>query len=79
MRLTINISKFSFLFKISLETSKYDNPFIIFTNGQSLMIIDNLNDYVMLTEPRVIPFNLNTTEQSITGNYLLKFFMYYLT
>lgn len=48
---------------------KQENPFIVFTNGRLLLLIENLNDYVMLTEPHVIPFNLNTIEQSITGKY----------
>lgn len=31
------------------------------------MLIENLNDYVMLTEPTVIPFTLNSSDLTITG------------
>jgi hypothetical protein len=43
-----------------------EKAFMIFTNGTTLMRMDNLNDYAMLVDPTIVPFML-PDEKNITG------------
>jgi hypothetical protein len=39
---------------------------LVFTNGSALLLMENLDDFVMLTDPQRIPFPLNES-QTITA------------